>query len=106
MLALSLCWLGTGLWVLADGARAKRVAPLQLTVVHGWLLRALGTLVLLACMLPLFGEEGVALGAVAWLLLLATALSFAVLAFPLRPRLYVASLGVAAVTALAAAVLQ
>jgi len=100
MLALSLCWLGTGLWVLADAGRAQRVAPLRVTATHGWLLRALGTALLLWCWVPLSREEGSALGGVAWLLSLATALSLAVLTFPLRPRLYAVSIGLAAVTAL------
>jgi len=104
MLALSSSWLGIGLWVLADAARAQRVAPLRLTATHGWLLRGLGMGVLLGCLLPLSREEGGALGAVAWLLALATSLSVAVLVFPLRPRWYALSLGVAAATALALAV--
>jgi hypothetical protein len=101
MLALSSCWLGTGLWLLADARRARRVAPLRLTALHVWLLRALGTAVLLWCLVLLTREQGSALGAVAWLLSLATALSLAVLTFPLRPRLYAASIGLAAVSAVA-----
>jgi len=100
MLALSLCWFGTGLWLLADAGRAQRIAP-RFTAVPGWLLRALGTAVLLWGLVPLCREEGSALGGVAWLLLLATALSLAVLTFPLRPRLYAASIGLAALAALA-----
>jgi hypothetical protein len=101
ILALSLSWLGTGLWVLADAARVQRVAPLRLTTTHGWLLRGLGTAVLLFCLVPLSRETGGALGVVAWLLALTTALSVAVLTFPLRPRWYAASIGLAAATALA-----
>jgi len=104
MLALSLCWFGTGLWLLADARRAQQVAPLRFTGVPGWLLRALGTAALLWAWVPLSREQGGALGGVAWLLSLATALSLAVLTFPLRPRLYAASIGLAALIALGALV--
>ena len=100
MLALSSSWLGVGLWLLADARRAQRVAPLRLTAVHSGLLRGLGAAVLLWCLVPLSRDQGGALGAVAWLLSVATALSVAVLTFPLRPRWYAASIGLAAATAL------
>jgi hypothetical protein len=104
MLALSSGWLGIGLWLLADATRAQRVAPLRLTAARSWLLRGLGTAVLLWCLVPLSHQEGAALGVVTWLLVLATALSVAVLTFPLWPRWYAVSVGLAAATALALAV--
>lgn len=100
MLALSSSWLGVGLWVLADAARAQRVAPLRLTPAQRWLLRGLGTAALLGCLGSLSRQEGGALGTVAWLLVLATALSIAVLLFALRPRWYAASVALAAAAAL------
>ena len=106
ILALSSSWLGVGLWLLADPRRAQRVAPLRLTAAHRWLLRGLGTAALLCCLVSLSRQEGGALGVVAWLLAVATALSVAVLTFPLRPRWYAASIGLAAATALALAVVS
>ena len=97
-LSFSLCWLATGLWVLADARRAQR-AGLQVDGLRARLLRGLGCALLAGAVLPLLRSEGAALGSVALLVELMAALSLAVLVFPLRPRWYVASLALSSLVA-------
>jgi hypothetical protein len=107
--ALSACWLATGLWVLADGAHLERLGSRRLAAAllgSGWLARwawlvrcGAGALLLVAA-LSLARLDGCALGVVALLLALSAVLSVAVLAFPLRPRLYAASVVLSGVLAL------
>ena len=108
--ALSLCWLGTGLWVLADAQRLERVGSQRLAAAllgsgwlerWGWLVRCGAGALLVAAALPLVRREGGALGCVALLLSLMAVLSVAVLSFPLRPRLYAASVVLSGLLALA-----
>jgi hypothetical protein len=105
-LSFSLCWLATGLWVLADPRRAQRaglpVHGLGVAGLAGRLLRGLACALLACAALPLLRREGVALGSVALLLVLTAVLSLAVLAFPLRPRWYLASLALSGLVAASA----
>ena len=107
--ALSACWLATGLWVLADGARLERLGSRQLAAAllrSGWLarwawcVRGGAAALLVVAALALVQRQGAALGLVALLLALSAVLSVAVLAFGLRPRLYAASVALSAVLAL------
>jgi cbb3-type cytochrome oxidase subunit 3 len=105
-LSFSLCWLATGLWVLADARRAQR-AGLFLNRAHverlrSRLLRGLACALLAGALLPLLQQEGAALGSVAWLLVLMAVLSLAVLMFPLRPRWYLASVALSGLVAVSA----
>jgi hypothetical protein len=90
-LTSSLCWLGTGLWLLADQKRLRRVWALSLQPWQARLLRWLAAALVLVSALPLVSAQGAALASVAALLALMAALSVAVLLFPLRPRWYAAS---------------
>jgi len=108
--ALSACWLAAGLWVLADDARLERLGSPQLAALllhSGWLarwawcVRCGAAALLLAAALPLVRGQGAALGAVTLLFALSAVLSVAVLAFPLRPRLYAASVALSGVLLLA-----
>jgi hypothetical protein len=102
VLALSLCWLGTGLCVLADAERARRVWRRPWSEgARTWLQRWLGAALVLASALPLVQREGGALGVVALLVTLMAVLSGAVLLFPLRPRWYAASVALSGCFALA-----
>jgi hypothetical protein len=108
-LALSLCWLGTGLWVLADAERLKRVgwrrlAALLRSAGWSWCVRCGASVLLLAAALPLVRLDGGALGGVALLLALMAVLSVAVLSFPVRPRLYAASVALSGLLALVSVV--
>jgi hypothetical protein len=100
-LSFSLCWLATGLWVLADARRAQR-AGVSVGGSRSRLLRGLACALLASAALPLLQQEGAALGSVALLLVLAAVLSLAVLAFPLRPRWYLASLALSGLVAVSA----
>jgi hypothetical protein len=99
-LSFSLCWLAIGLWVLAEPRRARR-AGLSVDGRRARLLRCLAGALLAGAALPLL-QQGAALGSVALLLLLTAVLSLAVLAFPLRPRWYLASLALASLVAVSA----
>ena len=98
--ALALCWLGIGLWLLADATRANRVAPVPVTPTRARLLRTAGGLLIAAAAAPLARELGIALGLTALLVLAMAALSVAVVLFPVRPRWYAASLPLALLLAL------
>lgn len=104
-LSFSLCWLATGLWVLADARRAQRVGLfLDRAPVGGLrsrLLRGVACALLAGAALPLL-RQGAALGSVALLLVLMAVLSLAVLVFPLRPRWYLASLALSGLVAVSA----
>jgi uncharacterized protein DUF3325 len=100
-LSFSLCWLATGLWVLADTRRAQRVG-MKIDGPRSRLLRGLGCALLVGALLPLLQREGVALGGVTLLLVLMAVLSLAVLLFPLRPRWYLASLALTGAVAVSA----
>ncbi|MEY4547684.1 MAG: hypothetical protein RL685_3879 [Pseudomonadota bacterium] len=102
LLSLSLCWLGTGAWLLADTRRLQRLWPLEPSSQRSSSLRALGLALLLLAAAPLVRREGLALGSVALLLVLMTTLSLAVLLFPLRPRWYAVTLALAAVLSVGA----
>ncbi|HEU4579248.1 MAG TPA: hypothetical protein VFS67_13380 [Polyangiaceae bacterium] len=106
MLSLSLCWLAIGLWVLADARRAQRAGLAQLALAVGerraWLSRGVACLLLAGAALPLWQQEGIALGSVSLLLVLSAGLSLAVLALPLRPRWYLASLALSSLSAASA----
>ena len=97
-LSFSLCWLATGLWVLADARRGQRVG-LCVDGRRSRLARGLACVLLASAALPLLRREGVALGSVALLVLLMAVLSVAVLVFPLRPRWYLASLALSSLVA-------
>ena len=101
-LAGCLCWLGVGLWLLSDAARARRLGPTapSLTPSRSRALRLLGSLLVLGAAVPLGRDLGAALTVAALLVLAMTVLSLAVL-FPLRPRGYAASLPVALPIAIA-----
>jgi hypothetical protein len=105
-LSFSLCWLATGLWVLADARRAQRagLAPVRrgLAQRRGRLLRGGACLLLAGAALPLLQRDGIALGGVSLLLVLSAVLSLSVLAFPLRPRWYLASLALSSLVAASA----
>jgi len=115
-MAAALCWLGVGLWLLAHPPRAARALPASapaalarlraLTPARARALRLLGIALLLAASLPLSRELGAALAGVGLIVLAMTALSLAVILFPLRPRLYAASLPVALLAAAAAGALR
>jgi hypothetical protein len=94
-LAAALCWLGAGLWLLADGARLRRLAAVPLTRAGALGLRLSGGGLVLGAGVALERELGAALATVALLVLTMAALSLAVLLFPLRPRWYAASLPMA-----------
>ena len=102
-LSFSLCWLATGLWVLADARRAQRVGlwvdELCVDGPRSRFMRGLACALLAGAALPLLRREGVALGSVALLVLLMAVLSVAVLVFPLRPRWYLASLALSSLVA-------
>ena len=110
-LSFSLCWLATGLWVLADARRARR-AGLHFVGLHfvglrvaersSRLLRGLACALLAGAAFPLLQREGAALGSVALLLALTAVLSLAVLAFALRPGWYLASLALSSLVAVSA----
>ena len=110
-LSFSLCWLATGLWVLADARRARR-AGLHFVGLHfvglrvaersSRLLSGLACALLAGAAFPLLQREGAALGSVALLLALTAVLSLAVLAFALRPRWYLASLALSSLVAVSA----
>ena len=115
-LSFSLCWLATGLWVLADARRARR-AGLHFVGLHfvglhfvglrvaersSRLLRGLACSLLAGAAFPLLQREGAALGCVALLLALTAVLSLAVLAFALRPGWYLASLALSSLVAVSA----
>lgn len=100
-LSFSLCWLATGLWVLAEPRRAQR-AGLSVDGLRARVLRGLAVVLLVSAALPLLQREGAALGSVALLLVLTAVLSLAVLAFPLRPRWYLASLALSSLVAVSA----
>lgn len=97
-LPFSLCWLAIGFWVLADQRRAQRVG-LSMDRLRSRIARGLAGVLLVGAALPLVHGEGAALGSVALLLVSTAALSLAVLAFPLRPRWYLASLALSSVVA-------
>jgi hypothetical protein len=103
-LASALCWLGVGLWLLADAARVRRLAALSLTAAPASALRISGGVLLLGAVVPLERELGAPLAVVALLVIAMAALSLAAVMFPLRPRWYVATLPAALVIALATAV--
>lgn len=95
-----LAWCGVGLLLLADPARARRVQPAAPPSPTGRRARrAAGAAALALSAAPLAPGLGVALAAVTWLWLAATAMSVATLWFPLRPRLYAATVAGAAVAA-------
>src|SRR3954464_6299692 len=102
-LSFSLCWLATGLWVLADTRRARRAGLcVDRPCVDGLrsqLMRGLACVLLACAALPLLQREGVALGSVALLVVLMAVLSVAVLVFPLHPRWYLASLALSSLVA-------
>jgi hypothetical protein len=102
-LAGCLCWLGVGLWLLSDAARARRLGPTapSLTPSRSRALRLLGSMLVLGAAVPLGRDLGAALTVAALLVLAMTVLSLAVVLFPLRPRGYVASLPVALLIAIA-----
>lgn len=100
-LCFSLCWLATGLWLLADPRRAQR-AGLEVDERRSRLSRCLACPLLAGAALPLLQREGAALGSVVLLVVLMAVLSLAVLAFPLRPRWYLASLALSSLVALSA----
>jgi hypothetical protein len=102
-LAGCLCWLGIGLWLLSDAARARRLgltAP-RLTPPGSLALRLLGSVLVLGAAVPLGRELGAALAVAVLLVLAMTVSSVAVVLFPLRPRGYAASLPVALLIAVA-----
>jgi hypothetical protein len=108
-LALSLCWFGTGLWLLADAERLKRLGwqrlvALLLRARWGRGVRCGAGALLLAAALPLVQLDGGALGGVALLLALMAVLSVAVLSFPVRPRLYAASVALSGLLVLVSVV--
>ena len=106
LMAAALCWLGVGLWLLAHPARAARALPRSVLVTApARAVRCIGIALLLAAGLPLARELGAGLGAVGLLALWMTALSVAVILFPLSPRGYAASLPLALFVALAAGAL-
>ena len=70
LLSLSLCWLGTGAWLLADTRRLQRLWPLEPSSQRSSSLRALGLALLLLAAAPLVRREGLALGSVALAVLL------------------------------------
>lgn len=105
-LAGALCWLGVGLWLLTDAARARRFGPSTPSLTPGWsrTLRLLGTGLIIAAVVPLGRDLGAALAFATLLVLAMTVSSLAVVLFPLRPRWYAASLPVALLIALATGV--
>jgi hypothetical protein len=102
-LAGCLCWLGVGLWLLSDAARARRLGPTapRLTPAGSRALRLLGGMLVLGAAVPLGRDLGAALAVAALLVLAMTVLSLAVVLFPLRPREYAASLPMALLLAIA-----
>jgi hypothetical protein len=103
-LASALCWLGVGLWLLADAARMRRLAALRRPAAAARALRISGGVLILAAVVPLVRDLGAPLGVAAMLVLAMTVLSLAVVVFPLRPRWYAATLPVALVIALASVI--
>jgi hypothetical protein len=102
--ASALCWLGVGLWLLADSRRLHRLAALQLSPPSAGALRGAGCLLVLGASVPLVQALGAPLAVAALLVLAMAVLSLAVVLFPLRPRWYALSLPVALVIALATGV--
>jgi hypothetical protein len=108
--AAASCWLGVGLWLLADSARALRLRPplvaAAFALTRGWVraLRGAGGALVLGAGLQLIRELGLALAAPALLVLAMAVLSLAVLIYPLRPRWYAASLPLALAVAIVSGV--
>jgi hypothetical protein len=101
-LALASCWLGVGLWLLADEARLRRLSAVSLSRAGALALRLSGGGLVLGAGIALERTLGGALATPALLVLTMAALSLAVLMFPLWPRWYAASLPMALALALAA----
>jgi hypothetical protein len=97
-----LCWLGIGLFMLSRPQRTSRVFP-RSPGARGLMLARLGAwTALLGAAATVMRESPSALGFVTLLLGLMAALSVAVLVFPLRPRLYAASLPMVGLVAVGA----
>jgi hypothetical protein len=99
--AVALCWLGIGLWVLANGARRARVTGRAAGSAGALGARLLSLVLVGAAGAPLVSGLGIGFGGVALLLLAMSAASLAVVSFSLWPRAYAASLPVAALVAIA-----
>jgi hypothetical protein len=104
LVAFSLCWLGIGLWVLADPGRMQRALALAPSSLRSAAARLAGTgaLALAAWSLAF----PVSLVVVVLLILFMTTLTMAVLLFPLRPRIYALTLPLAALVAAVARVFR